>query len=379
MPEFTKEKQIIAGLLALADITPGGNRPWDISVHDDSFYGRVLSQGSLALGESYMQGLWECPALDQFFCQLMRAGLNHKLKLNLTVAVHYLKNRFFNLQNKKRAFSLKHYDIGNNLYIKMLDRRMAYTCGYWEQAVNLDEAQEAKLELVCRKIGLKPGMKVLDIGCGWGSFMKYAAEKYGISCVGITISQSQIDLGRQMCRGLPVEFRLQDYREAEGQYDAIVSLGMFEHIGFKNYRTYMKVVQNCLKDDGLFLLHTIGSNNSDPAGASDPWISKYIFTQGALPSAQQIAGAAENLFILEDWHNFGADYDKTLMAWYRNFEAAWPELKKDYNKIFFRMWKYYLLSCAGAFRARAIQLWQIVLSKKGSLGGYKSVRSLNIN
>ncbi len=377
MSKYAKEKEIITNLLAFADIVPGGGRPWDIMVHDDRLYGQVLSRGSLGLGESYMAGWWDCPALDQFFHRLMGADLNHKLKINFTVAAHYIKNRFFNLQKKKAAFTLKHYDIGNNLYSKMLDRRMTYTCGFWENAANLDAAQEAKLELVCRKIGLKSGMKVLDIGCGWGSFMKYAAEKYGVSCVGITISSLQVELGRQMCQGLPIEFYLQDYRDLKGQYDAIVSLGMVEHVGPKNHRTYMKVVRNCLKDGGLFLLHTIGSNSSSPAATSDPWVKKYIFSNGALPSAKQIAAASENLFILEDWHNFGADYDKTLMAWFGNFEAAWPELNKDYSEVFYRMWKYYLLSCAGSFRNRSIQLWQIVFSKSGVPGGYKPMRSLS--
>lgn len=376
MTKHAKEKEIITKLLELADIVPGGSRPWDIAVHNDAFYGRVLSQGSLGLGESYMQGLWDCPELDQFFYHLLRADLNHKLKINLILVAHYLKNRFLNLQKKNTAFNLKHYDIGNKLYSKMLDRRMTYTCGYWENAADLDSAQEAKLELVCRKLGLKPGMKVLDIGCGWGSFMKYAAEKYGVSCVGIAISPSQIELGRQMCQGLPIEFYFQDYRDLKGQYDAIVSLGMFEHVGFKNYHKYMKVVRDCLKDNGLFLLHTIGSNSSSPAATSDPWVKKYIFTHGALPSAQQIAAASENLFIMEDWHNFGADYDKTLMAWFHNFQDAWPDLEKDYSEVFFRMWKYYLLSCAGAFRNRSVQLWQIVLSKNGVPGGHKSVREL---
>ncbi len=374
MPKHQKEKEIITNLLAFADIVPGGSRPWDIAVHNDALYGRVLSQGSLGLGESYMEGWWDCPELDQFFHKLMAADLNHKIKYTFSLAAHYLKNRFFNLQKKKSAFELKHYDIGNKLFSKMLDKRMTYTCGYWDKAADLDAAQEAKLELVCRKVGLKPGMKVLDIGCGWGSFMKYAAQHYGVSCVGITISQAQVDLGRQMCQGLPVEFYLQDYRDLKGRYDAVVSLGMFEHVGYKNYRTYMEIARGCLKEGGLFLLHTIGSNTSDPADTSDPWIRKYIFTKGALPSVKQIAKAAENLFILEDWHSFGADYDKTLMAWFNNFQSAWLELKQSYGDIFFRMWKYYLLSCAGAFRSRSIQLWQIVFSKTGMPGGYKSIR-----
>jgi len=322
-----------------------------------------------------MQGLWDCESLDQFFFKLLRAGVDHKAPINFTTVAHYLKNRFLNLQRGK-AFNLKHYEIGNDLYKKMLDKRLVYTCGFWQDAKDLDEAQEAKLELVCRKIGLKPGMKILDIGCGWGSFMKYAVEKYQASCVGVTISQAQIDLGKELCKGLPIEFRLQDYRDITGQFDAIVSLGMFEHVGYKNYKTYMHVANKCLKDDGLFLLHTIGSVSSKESVTSDPWTNKYIFTQGALPSVQQIARSTEELFMLEDFHNFGAYYDNTLMTWYENFQKSWPELKSEYDETFFRMWKYYLLSCAGSFRARKIQLWQIVLSKNGVLGGYKSIRSL---
>ncbi len=377
MTKISKEQNIVANMLGLADIRIGRGQPQDITVHDPSMFKQVLSQGSLGLGESYMAGMWDCEKLDQFFYHVLKADLNHKIKPNLTLAAYYLKNRLLNLQKKKDAFKLKHYDIGNNLYKAMLDKRMVYTCGYWDGANNLDDAQEQKLELVCRKIGLKPGMKILDIGCGWGSFMKYAAEKYGATCVGVTISQAQVELGQKLCEGLPVEFRLQDYRDITGQYDAVVSLGMFEHVGAKNYKTYMEIANRSLKDGGLFLLHTIGSNSSHPLAATDPWIKKYIFYHGALPSIKQIGEAIEgDLFITEDLHNFGADYDKTLMAWHQNFLAHWPKLKEQYGETFFRMWNYYLLSCAGAFRARSIQLWQIVLSKKGVPGGYKSIRNL---
>jgi len=237
---------------------------------------------------------------------------------------------------------------------------------------NLDEAQEAKLDLVCRKLKLKRGQKVLDIGCGWGSFARFAAEKYKVKVVGITISKEQVDLGRGLCKGLPVEIRLQDYREVDEKFDHVVSLGMFEHVGYKNYRAYMNVVNRCLKDDGMFLLHTIGGNTS--VKSFDPWIGKYIFPNSMLPSIKQIAQAAEGLFVMEDWHNFGADYDKTLMAWWRNFEKAWPSLKRKYDDRFYRMWRFYLLACAGTFRARKNQLWQVVFSKRGILGGYDAVR-----
>jgi cyclopropane-fatty-acyl-phospholipid synthase len=254
----------------------------------------------------------------------------------------------------------------------MLDKRKAYTCGYWKNARNLDEAQEAKLDLVCRKLNLKPGQKILDIGCGWGCFAKFAAEKYGVSVTGVTVSKEQINLGRKLCAGLPVEMLLQDYRDIKGIFDHIVSIGMFEAVGYKNYRSFMKLVSDHLKDNGLFLLHTIGTNVS--AKTTDKWIDKYIFPNGMMPSIQQIGAAIEKIFIMEDLHNFGTYYDKTLMAWFENFDNNWSKLKPKFDERFYRMWKYYLLMCAGSFRARANQLWQIVLSKKSINDGYLSVR-----
>ena len=254
----------------------------------------------------------------------------------------------------------------------MLDKRLVYSCGYWHKAKNLDEAQENKFDLVCRKLNLQPGQRILDIGCGWGSFMKYATQRYRVSCVGVTLSNQQMAHGQDLCRDLPIEIRLADYRELNESFDHIVSIGMFEHVGYKNYRQFMKVVHRCLKDDGLMLLHTIGGTRS--VVHVDAWIGKYIFPNGMLPSLKQITKAAESLFVVEDLHNFGADYDKTLMSWYRNFSDNWPIIRQRYDQRFFRMWEYYLLSCAGAFRARDNQLWQIVLSKQGVPGGYSPVR-----
>ncbi len=360
-------------ILSLADIKINGKRPWDIHVHTPLFYRRVMAQGSLGLGEAYMDGWWDSPQLDQFFAHLLQAELDKKVA-KWRLLIPFLKANLSNLQNKTKAKIVgeKHYDIGNDLYEAMLDKRMVYTCGYWKDAKTLDEAQEAKLDLVCKKLGLKKGQKVLDISCGWGSFAKYAAEKYKVSVVGITISKEQVELARERCKGLPVEIRLQDYREVTEKFDHVVSLGMFEHVGYKNYRTYMKKVRQCLNDNGMFLLHTIGGNRS--VRSTDRWISKYIFPNSMLPSIKQIGSSIENIFVMEDWHNFGADYDKTLMAWFSNFDKNWHKLKKNYNERFYQMWKYYLLSCAGGFRARRFQLWQIVLSKNGIPGGYQSIR-----
>ncbi len=368
-------RSFVTDLLAKADVKINGGRPWDIIVHDERVFARILSHGTLGFGEAYMDGWWDCEALDETIDRILSAELDKAVQITPALVWFFVKTWLFNRQKRSRAFQVgeEHYDLGNDLYEAMLDKRMVYTCGYWKNAKNLDEAQEQKLDLVCRKIGLKKGDRVLDIGCGWGSFAKFAAEKYGAQVVGITVSVEQAELARKNCAGLPIEIRVQDYREVNEKFDHIVSLGMFEHVGDKNYRTYMQVAERCLKDDGLFLLHTIGGTVS--VHGSDPWFDKYIFPNGMLPSVAQIGKSIEKLFVVEDWHNFGAYYDPTLMAWFKNFDAAWPKLKGKYSERFYRMWKYYLLVMAGTFRARLMtELWQIVLSKKGVRGGYASVR-----
>ncbi len=360
-----KAKEILKTLLFEAGITINGKNPWDFQVHDERLYQRILNNSALGLGESYMDGWWDCEALDEFINRILKAQLDKRVTGNWKILFYILKTKLFNRQKKSRARQVgeQHYDLGNDLYQAMLDKRLNYTCAYWKDAKNLDEAQEAKLDLVCRKLGLRKGMTVLELGCGWGSFAKYAAEKYGAHVVGLNISKEQIKLGKELCKGLPVELRLQDYREAEGKYDRVVSIGILEHVGYKNYRTYMEVVNRCLKDDGIAFIHTIGGNISTTY--VNAWTDKYIFPNGMLPSIAQIAKAMEGLFVMEDWHNFGPDYDKTLMAWYENFENAWHELKDKYNERFYRMWRFYLLSSAGGFRSRAQQLWQIVMTKPG--------------
>jgi len=371
----TKYENITEEILELAGVKINGSNPWDIRIHNDEFYRRAITEGELGIGESYMDGWWDAEKVDELFFKIMSARLDEKIQRKLSILFRLFTARLFNLQSKRRAFIIgeKHYDLGNELFQNMLDKRMNYSCAYWKDAGNLDEAQEDKLELICRKIYLKPGMRVLDIGCGWGSFGKYSAEKYNVEVVGITVSKNQAELGRKLCEGLPVEFRLIDYRDVNEKFDRIVSVGMIEHVGYKNYKTFFEVANKCLKDDGLFLLHTIGNNKSEKA--LDLWTDKYIFPNGLLPSVAQLGKAIENLFVMEDWHNFGTDYDNTLMAWYNNFNKNWDQIKNKYSERFFRMWKYFLLSAAGSFRSgRYNQLWQIVLSKNGIPGGYQSIR-----
>ncbi|MEN4042304.1 MAG: cyclopropane fatty acyl phospholipid synthase [Anaerolineaceae bacterium] len=361
-----KSETFIRGLFDLADIRVNGSRPWDIQIHNQRFYPRIVQDTSLGLGESYMDGWWDSEAVDQFIYRILLARLDQKVKQNYWMALQVLQARIMNRQSSARAYAVgeRHYDLGNDLYCAMLDRRLNYTCAYWKKATNLDEAQEAKLDLVCRKIGIRPGMSILELGCGWGSFAKYAAEKYGASVLGVTVSKEQVALGMELCKGLPVELRLQDYREVQGKYDAVISIGVMEHVGSKNYRTYMQVVDRCLKEDGIAFVHTIGANHSIVRG--EPWSDKYIFPNGMLPSIAQLGKAMEGLFVMEDWHNFGPHYDKTLLAWHQNFERAWPALRAKYGDRFYRMWRYYLLSSAGAFRARNQQLWQIVFTRQGT-------------
>jgi cyclopropane-fatty-acyl-phospholipid synthase len=362
--------KVCAELLALADIQIGGSRPWDIQVHNNNLFARLLSDGSLGLGEGYTDGWWDTESIDQLICNLLRHDLSSKINPYKIITLA-LRAKLTNMQKLKRAYQVgqQHYDIGNRLFEIMLDRRLTYTCAYWKDANDLDSAQEAKLDLVCRKIGLKAGQHVLDIGCGWGSLAKFAAENYAARVTGITVSVEQAECARTLCRGLPIDIRVQDYRLLDEKFDHIVSLGMFEHVGDKNFSAYFQVANKCLKDDGLFLLHTIGSAESNPV--PDPWIHKYIFPNGQIPSLANITNAIEKLFLVEDLHNFGAYYDRTLLAWYDNFSAGWYELKTHYGDRFYRMWKYYLLACAGAFRARDLQLWQLVLSKKGVDGVYE--------
>jgi len=370
-----KYKRLVEELLNLAGIQINGSHSWDIQINDDRFYKRAIGEVELGMGESYMDGWWDSENIDEMIYKIIRADLLNKVQHNLKIALQLLGFWLLNMQARHRAFVIgeKHYDLGNDLFRYMLDKRMNYSCAYWKDAKTLDQAQENKLELICKKIYLTPGMRVLDIGCGWGAFGKYAAEKYDVEVVGITVSKEQVYLGKEMCKGLPVEFRLQDYRGIKEKFDRIVSVGMIEHVGYKNYREYFKIAERNLNDDGLFLLHTIGEVRSTKS--TDAWTHKYIFSNGMLPSISQLGKAIEGLFVMEDWHNIGADYDKTLMCWYNNFITNWDYLKNKYNERFFRMWKYFLLSSAGAFRARnKNQLWQIVLSKNGVLGGYNPIR-----
>jgi cyclopropane-fatty-acyl-phospholipid synthase len=374
----TKARGIITGFLNAAGVEVDGNRPWDIIVHDPRFYRRVLKEGGLGAGESYAEGWWDCEALDELAAKVLSTDIlstvERSLKLRLAVAV----TRFFNRQRGKRgrAVAQVHYDLGNELFSAMLGSTMNYSCAYWRSATNLDRAQEDKMDLICRKLQLERDDHLLDVGCGWGALARHAAVKYGCKVTGITISGEQRDFAIEFCKNLPVQILLMDYRDIGVKefhnINKIASIGMFEHVGAKNYRTFIANLHNLLPQHGLFLLHTIGRTVDMP---TDLWVDRYIFPNSYVPTMMDIAAMSHGKMIMEDWQNFGADYERTLLSWYENFERWGDNIFKMSNNMAYRIWRYYLLTYAGCFKVRTrLQLWQIVFSKSGVVGGYRSVR-----
>lgn len=360
------QRNVVEEMLTSAGVTINGSNPWDIQVIDDRTFLQVLRSKSLGLGEAYMEGWWNCRRLDEFICRVLKAGIDGKIKAGCRFLVNSLSAVIFNMQSKNRSriVAERHYDLDNDLFMSFLDPYNQYSCAYFEGTQDLNDAQIKKMDLICKKIRLCPSDHVLDIGCGWGGLAGYMAKRYGCNVTAVNISSEQIRHARDFCNNLPVNIVSCDYRDIQGTFDKIVSVGMFEHVGQKNYQSFMRKAHGCLKDNGIFLLHTIGGNDSTIN--CDPWINKYIFPNGMLPSIAQISKAAEGIFVMEDLHNLGPHYEKTLLAWYENFQKSWDKLKNKYDDKFKRMWDYYLLSCAGAFRARNIQLWQIVLTRYGT-------------
>jgi cyclopropane-fatty-acyl-phospholipid synthase len=361
----SRSADVMRDLLARAGVTVGGDEPWDIQIHDPRVYARVLRDGTLAVGESYVEGWWDSPALDQMLQRVIGARVDLELRDSWVLLAHLVRARIFNRQTA-RAFEVgeRHYDVGNDLYEPMLGRRMMYTCAYWKDASTLDAAQEAKLDLVCRKIGLRSGQRVLDLGCGWGGFAAFAAQQYGARVVGYTVSREQVAWINQHYADLPIEVRLDDYRNATGKYDAVVSIGLMEHVGPKNHRAYMELAARCLVPGGVAFIHTIGGSRARTQ--IDPWFDTYIFPNAVIPTLGQLATAMEEVLVPEDVQNIGPHYDRTLMAWWDNFDAAWPRLRERYGDRFYRMWKYYLLASAAEFRVRHHNLYQIVATPVGT-------------
>lgn len=388
VPNMSESESIVRNLFTQAGITINGTMPWDIQIHDKRCYDRFLKERSFGFGEAYIDGWWDTYALDETIAKIVQAKLEDELLINKTLALSLLKKRLLHAaENSNRSpLTYRHYDLGNELFEAMLDPDLNYSCGYWKNLGNpetswriprnLIKAQQAKLQLICKKLLLKRGVRILDIGCSWGSFATYASSEYGAQVISITPSRQQAIIAKKRSKGLPVKIFIQDFKDLQEQkqYDRIVSIDMLEHVSPQNYILYFNKMAFALKKDGFFLLQTIGSHRT--SATNNPWIEKYIFPNSHIPSLTQITKAVENRFVIEEVENFGPYYYPTLMSWFRNFNKNWKKLavlnSEKYNDRFYRMWKFYLLSSAGFFKAGELQFWQIVLSKRNNLRIYKA-------
>jgi cyclopropane-fatty-acyl-phospholipid synthase len=352
--------------LAAADIEIDGHRPWDIRVNDPAFYLRMMPNPAFQIGQTYMDGMWDCDAIDEMVFKLIASRVYAQHEKG---GVFHLRNalaRVRNMQSRARAgeVALAHYDLDLDLYRGMLDETLTYTCAYWDApGATLADAQRAKLRLICDKLELKPGQTLLDIGCGFGGLAAFAAEHYGVKTLGVTNSQQHCTVARTLYPHL--ELALMDYRELPAlgrRFDAVASVEMIEAVGPKNFTTYFDVVSQCLAPRGAFLLQSFIS----PASrfVCNEWFDRYIFPNGVVPSFPQLHAASAMTFgAPTDVHELGLHYPSTLLAWDRNLRATWPRLRSRNDERFRRMWHFYLTSLAGVFRAEDLRLCQVLYRK----------------
>lgn len=341
-------------------------RSYDIIIHNDKARDDFIS-GSLGFMESYMKGYWSCRDLEKLFQKLEEANL-HQLSLYtipqlISIGLNRLRVKIKGFTQKDgQLVGLQHYDLPRKLYETMLGSSMIYSCAYFKNVNSLHDAQRAKMELICQKIKLSPGMTVLDIGCGWGTLAYFLVVNYNVKVVAITISKEQIKYCQETFQHPNLTYKLEDYRNMNDQiFDRIVSVGMFEHVTSINYETYFKVCEKILKPKGLFLLHTITGDKSHQPGEGNPFIMKYIFPNSQLPSLSQITQFTSYKFVIEDVQNFGLYYAKTLKKWRNNFDDYLQ--KNTLDNSFIRMWKAYLIMSQIGFEKNRIFLHQLVLSK----------------
>jgi cyclopropane-fatty-acyl-phospholipid synthase len=358
-------ERLVASVFLEADVRLDGGRAWDFDVRDDRFYHTVLLKGSLGLGESYVDGWWTCRDLEELIYRLLRSGVERHNRYRPSTLWLAGLARLTNRQTRRRGMKVaeEHYNLGDRVF-SFLGHYKNYSCGYFEGTDDLDVAQRLKLELLCRKLNLQPGERLLDVGGGWGEFARYAAKHYGVEVVSINIADDQIRFAREYCAGHPVKIVKCDYRDATGTYDKIAAIAMLPHVGPRNYREFMQVMHDRLTPNGTLLIECTGGNQS--RAYCEPWTNKCIFSGGTIPSLKQLGEAMERLFVLEDLHNFAPSYVHTLRGWHANFQKAWPEMASGASESFRRTFEYFFLSCAAAFRARDLQYWHLVLTKPGT-------------
>lgn len=379
-------KSHVISFLEKAGIAIGGPNDFDIHVNDDRFYEMFFKDRTVGAGEAYTEGFWDVKDLKLLAEKIFLSGkLDHQYG--------FLNNLIYQLnkaQGKLKAlFDIKKtYDHNIELYRAMLDKRLLYTCAYWNNidysVANLDLAQEQKLELVCQKLGLHQqpkGQSILDYGCGFAGFAKYAHEKYGAKVVGITISKLQYKVAKEICKGLPIEIRFQDYRDIpKGElYDHLVALGIIEHITVKNAREFILNAKSHLKNekyqDNRFVLHGMFTNGTEHR--IDPWMEKYIFPGAEIFTFKHLFDMIHGVFYCQDFHPFGPDYSLTADAWYQRLEMNYGNLlPSEQNNEFMRTFEFYLKTASASFLTQRNNLMQMVLTHGPVINGLEPVREI---
>lgn len=371
---FSVERRVRAEF-ERAGITIGGHAAHDLRVLDPSFFRRIAMNPAYELGQTYVDGLWECDAIDRMMTKLLAAGVGQSFEHGRQFFVRSLVAKAHNLQSRLRAKIVidRHYDLGDELFAAMLDESMAYTCAIFETPeTSLADAQQAKMRVLCNKLELASGETFLDIGCGWGGLLDHAARVNGARVTGITISKNQHATATERVRHHPgASVRLMDYRDLPKQgerYAKVAAVEMIEAVGPKNYETFFRSVHDVMEPGGRFVLQCFISHRS--VYVCNEWFDRHIFPNGVSPSLAFLSRASESTFgapsVIED---IGLHYDPTLMAWNDNFEAAYPSLVRyGYDERFRRMWRFYLTSLAGVFRAKHLRCYQIVYEKPGHRG-----------
>jgi cyclopropane-fatty-acyl-phospholipid synthase len=348
-----------------------------IIIHNKSMFDKIAYNGALGFAESYMDGDWDTDNMELILYTLMlkEVEIENQIKSQPMQAMYSFFSSIFSTSTNTSLNTIEsskdnishHYDIGNDLYKIMLDKRMQYTCAYFhKENMSLEEAQLAKMELIAKKLDLKSGMSVVDIGCGFGGMAYHLASKYGVRVTGVTLSAEQQTFANNNFGHPNVKIILKDYRHLDstdgdnGMFDRVYSIGMFEHVGRKNYSEYYDKCYSILKPNGIMLLHTIGRTYSDKF-VPNPFVEKYIFPGGELPRLKDLTGKFIDKWHLEDMQNLGLSYAKTLRCW-RNNIGNWKDLDR-YSNRFRKMWNFYLLSFPVRFEARDICLWQLVYTK----------------
>ncbi len=354
----------------------GAGAPIRLSIHERAFFGRIATRGKLGLGESYTAGEWDADDLVAFFELLLRnadaaAERHARLRRLLELRPRLHRRNGFTRSRRNIAY---HYDLGNELFALMLDETMTYSCAIFEQPeVTLAEAQTAKLEQLCRLLELGPEDHVLEIGCGWGSFARHAAETRGCRVTGITISREQAVVARERTRGLPVEILEEDYRRVAGGYTKVVSIEMLEAIGADQFGTFFATIDRVLAPGGRAAVQTIlvPEQRWDRYRRTPDWIERYVFPGCLIPSLEALTRAATRHSRLGIYgvDEIGEHYAETLRRWRASFHARGEDVRRlGYDRRFERTWDFYLAFCEAAFRMRALRDVQLLLARPGSCG-----------